>query len=130
MLDFIHPKLVAAAQILTALGTIRFWIVWFRTGHREPWLPVGYVEHERVFVFPDSVLSTLLLVSAALLFLEHPLGPRLSLVCGGMMLFLTIIDVAYFAQHRMFARARNGRENLGIVVPLAVVSAVLIGRFL
>jgi hypothetical protein len=130
MLDFIPPKIVAVLQVATAIGTLRFWLVWFRTEHREPWLPTGYVEHERVFVFPDTILSTLLLVAAALLLLDHPLGARLSLVCGGMMLFLTVIDVAYFAQHRMFARERNGRENLGIVVPLAVMSAVMIGRFL
>ncbi len=130
MLAFIPPWIIALAQVATAIGIARFWIVWFRTEHRQPWLPRGYHEHERVFVFPDTVLSTLLVVSAALLVLGKAAGATLALVCGGMMLFLTIIDVAYFAQHGMFARARNGLENLGVVVPLAVMSTLLIARFL
>jgi hypothetical protein len=47
-----------------------------------------------------------------------------------MMLFLAVIDVAYFAQHGMFARERNGLENWGVVVPLAAMSALLLVRFL
>jgi len=61
----------------------------------EPWLPKGYVEHERCFVYPDSLLSLLLLISAMLLWFGNPLGERLSLVCGGMILFLAVIDIAY-----------------------------------
>ncbi len=130
MLDFIPTWLLAALEIATALGIAHFWITWFRTEHREVWLPVGYVEHERVFVFPDTILSTLLVTAAALLLTGKPAGATLSLVCGGMMLFLAVIDVAYFAQHGMFARERNGLENWGVVVPLAVMSALLLGRFL
>lgn len=130
MLDFVDPRLVAVAEIATAAGIARFWFRWFRTEHREPWLPTGYVEHERVFVFPDSLLSVLLVTSAALLILGRPLGAQLALVAGGMMLFLTVIDIAYFAQHRMFARERGGGESWGVVVPLAAVSGLLLARFL
>lgn len=130
MFDFISPKLLAVAQIATAIGIVRFWITWFRAEHREPWLPVGYVEHEQVFVFPDAVLSVLLVASATLLLLGSSAGATLALVCGGMMLFLSVIDIAYFAQHGMFARKRKGLENWGVVLPLAAMSALLIGRFL
>jgi hypothetical protein len=34
-----------------------------------------------------------------------------------MVLFLTIIDIAYFAQHKMFAGERGGKENLSLVIP-------------
>ena len=130
MLDFINPKIVAAAQIIMAAGIIRFWIMWFRTGHTEPWLPAGYMEHERTFVYPDSVMSILMLISAVLLFLDKPLGASLSLVCGGMMLFLTIIDIAYFMQHNLFAKERGGVENWGLVIPMVVMSFLMIGRFI
>jgi hypothetical protein len=130
MLDFIHPKIVAAAQILMAAGIVRFWIIWFRAEHNEPWLPAGYMEHERTFVYPDTVLSVLMVISAFLLFLEKPLGESLTLVCGGMMLFLTVIDTAYFAQHGLFAKEKGGAENLGLIIPLAGMSFLMIFRFL
>jgi len=130
MLDFINPKIVAAAQLVMAAGIIRFWIIWFRTEHKEPFLPAGYMEHERTFVYPDTVLSILMIISAVLLFLDKPPGKSLTLVCGGMMLFLTVIDTAYFAQHGLFAKDRGGAENRGIIIPMAVMSFLMIVRFI
>ena len=83
MVDFIDPRIVAAVQILVAMGIARFWTTWLRAEHEEPWLPTGYVEHERCFVYPDSVLAALMVVAAILLFLGNSLGERLTLVCGG-----------------------------------------------
>lgn len=130
MLDFIDLRIVAAAQLIMAAGTIHFWITWFNKEHNEPWLPNGYIEHERVFVYPDSVMSALLSISAILLLMGKPLGEKLALVCGGMVLFLAIIDIAYFAQHKMFAKERGGKENIGLVVPMVLMSLLLILRFL
>ena len=130
MLDFVNPKIVAAVQILTALGIAQFWIQWFRTEHNEPWLPTGYTEHERCFVYPDSVLAVLMVVSAMLLILGDPLGERLTLVCGGMMLFLAVIDAAYFLQNGMFAKEKGGGENLRLSLVLILASLLMILRFL
>ncbi len=130
MLDFIDVRIVAVVQVLVALGILRFWFTWLRTEHEEPWLPPGYVLHERCFVYPDSLLATLLIVSAVLHFLGRPVAGRISLVCGGMMLFLVVIDTAYFFQNGMFAKEKGGAENVGILVPLALVCLLLILRFL
>ncbi len=130
MLDFIDVRIVAVAQIAMAAGIIHFWFNWLRTKHDEPWLPKGYVEHERCFVYPDTVMSVLMVVSAALLLAENPLGQSLTLVCGGMMLFLTVIDTAYFMQNGLFARDKGGLENLGLVLPMIIMSVLMILRFL
>ncbi len=130
MLDFIPPWIVAVVQILVALGIIQFWVKWFRTEHNEPWLPTGYIQHERCFVYPDSLLSLLLVVSAILLILGIPLGERLTLVCGGMMLFLLVIDTAYYVQNGLFAKEKGGGENLRLSLLLTVVSLLLILRFI
>jgi hypothetical protein len=130
MLDFIDVRIIAAVQILTAIGIAGFWITWLRTEHLEPWLPTGYVEHERCFVYPDSVLAALMVVSAILLLLGHGLGERLTLVCGGMMLFLTVIDTAYFLQNGMFAREKGGAGHRRLIILLTVVSLLMILRFL
>jgi len=82
-----------------------------------------------VFVFPDTVLSLLLVASAVLLLAEESLGRALALVCAGMLTFLGVIDLAYFAQHGMFAREREGFGNLGIVVAVLALAVVLVWRY-
>lgn len=129
MLDFISVKIIAAAQLIMAAGITYFWINWLRTEHNESWLPTGYLEHERCFVYPDSVMSVMMVVSAILLLIGEPLGERLALISGGMMLFLAIIDIAYFAQNGLFAKDRGGRENLGLVILLIIISLLMILRF-
>lgn len=130
MLDFINVKIIATVQIIVVIGIIHFWIKWFRVEHNDPWLPKGYLEHERSFVYPDTVMSILMLISAILLFMENPLGERLALVCGGMMLFLTTIDIAYLAQNDLFAKNRGGKENWAMVIPITIMSTLLILRFI
>lgn len=115
----------AVLQVLTAAGIAVFWLTWSHEPHEEAWLPRGYAEHERVFVYPDSLCATLLVVSAVLGVLELPLAGSLGLVAAGMLLFLGIIDAAYFAQHRMFARQRGGVVNAGVVVAGLVVAVYL-----
>jgi hypothetical protein len=116
----------AAVQVLTAAGIAAFWLTWFREPHTQEWLPKGYVEHERVFVYPDSLLAILLVVSAGLAVLEVDLGRSLGLMCAGMLLFLGVIDLAYFTQHGMFARARDGLVNAVVVVSVLVASVLLV----
>jgi len=117
--------LVAALQVVTATGIAVFWLTWFRAPHEESWLPPGYVEHERVFVFPDSLLASLLVVSAVLVVLEQPFGEPLGLLCAGMLLFLGVIDAAYFSRHRLFTRARGGLMNAAVVLSVLVMALIL-----
>jgi len=130
MLNFIPVQVVALAQLVMVVGIVNFWIKWFRSEHNQPWLPAGYIEHERCFVYPDAVMSILMIASAILLFMGNPLGERLTLVCGGMMLFLAIIDTAYFKQNGMFEKDKGGKENIGLVIPMIVMSLLMILRFI
>jgi len=120
---------VAGLEVATALGILAFWVTWFRQGHDEDWLPEGYVQHERVFAFPDAVLAVLLLASAILLVTGQPLGRSLSLVCAGMLAFLGVIDAAYFWQTGLFARRRGGVANAAVVVALLALAVVLVFVF-
>jgi hypothetical protein len=113
-------------MLATAAGIAVYWATWFRTPHEQAWLPAGYHEHERVFVFPDCLLATLLTVTAVLTITEQDLAPRLGLVAAGMLTFLGVIDLAYFAQHGLFAREREGLLNLFLVVAVLVLAAVLV----
>jgi len=121
---------VAGLELAAALGIAAFWMTWFREKHDEEWLPEGYVQHERVFVFPDSALAVLLVASAILLVNDHPLGRSLSLVCAGMLAFLGIIDAAYFWQTGLFARKRGGGLNAAVVVAMLALAVGLVVFFI
>jgi hypothetical protein len=120
---------VAALEVVAAAAIAAFWLTWPREAHDEPWLPVGYVQHEEVFRYPDSLLALVLVVSAVLLVLEEPLGASLALVAAGMLTFLGVIDLAYFARHGMFALERGGVMNAGIVVGVLLLAVILVVRF-
>lgn len=129
MTDDVATWVVAGLEVGAAIAIAGFWLTWPRESHDEPWLPTGYVEHEQVFVFPDSVLALTLVVSAVLLVLEEPPGASLALVAAGMLTFLGIIDLAYFAKHGMFALDRGGPMNAGIVVGVLLLAAILVVRY-
>jgi hypothetical protein len=120
---------VAGLELLAALVIAGFWATWWREPHEEPWLPAGHREHEEVFVVPDAVLALVLVASAVLLVLGEPLGGSLALVAAGMLAFLGLIDLAYFARHGLFARERGGLLNGAIVLGVLVLAAILIVRF-
>lgn len=129
MTDEALTWLIAGWQVATAIGFAGFWVTWFQGSHGETWLPLGYVEHERVFVYPDAVCAVVLVVSAVLLLAEEPLGRSLALVAAGMLVFLGVIDLAYFARHGLFARERRGLGNLAIVIATLALAAVLMVRY-
>jgi hypothetical protein len=120
---------IASLEMAGAIGFAAFWLTWFRQPHDQEWLPVGYREHESPFVFSDSVLAVLLGASAVLLVLEQPLGSSLSLVAGGGLGFLGILDAAYFWRTGLFARDKEGLWNLAIVTGVLALAVILIVRF-
>lgn len=122
-------RVLSGLQVVAALGITTFWLTWFREEHDEDWLPPGYVEHERPFVVPDSILAVVLVASAGLNLAEVPLGRSLALVAAGMLAFLGILDAVYFAQQGMFAADRGGRGNLAVVGSVLLLSALLVARY-
>lgn len=102
-------------QILTGVGILVFWVTWFRKNHTESWLPPGFVEHERAFVVPDSVLAALLIISGSLEISGSGHAVRVAYLAAGMMTFLGLIDLTYFVQNGLVSRERGGAGNLAIV---------------
>ena len=119
---------LAVLQVVTALGIVAFWQVWLRGDHDVAWWPTGHEEHERAFVLPDHVMAAMLVVSAALSVTGSSVGAQLALVSAGMLLFLGLIDAAYFARNNMFAREHDGIGNALIVGWVLGLAAVLIAR--
>jgi hypothetical protein len=120
---------IVALQLIGAAGFAGFWLTWFRVPHDQEWLPEGYHEHEAPFVWSDSMVIGLLIASALLLVFEQPLGESLALVAGGALLFLGVLDTAYFARTGLFARDREGLWNAAIVIGVLALGIVLVARF-
>ena len=113
-------------QLATALGIVVFWIWWLRAEHDESAWPPGFRRHEQAFVLPDAVLAILLVASSLASLGNMALGAPLALVAAGMMLFLALIDLAYFAQQGMFAVARGGVGNAILVGWLLSLSVIMV----
>lgn len=129
MTDNVATWVTAGLMVLGALVFATFWVTWFRQAHDQSWLPAGYRNHETPFVFGDTVLALLLVAAAVLLVLEKALGESLALVAGGMLVFLGILDAAYFWRTGMFAREHEGYANLAIVAAVLAGGIFLIVRF-
>lgn len=120
---------IASLEVVMALGIAVFWITWLRQKHDEPWLPPGYTEHEFPFVFTDALLASLLIAGAVLQVLDQPAGESIGLIAAGMLMFLGILDLAYFARTGMFKREHEGPANIFVVTSALLLSVILIVRF-
>lgn len=142
MTDSPATWVIAVLEVITALGIATYWITWFRSSHDEPWLPDGYVDHEAPFVFTDTVLAVVLVAAAILQVTENPpaasavlvsggrpLGESLGLFAAGMLAFLGILDLAYFARTGLFKREHEGLINAGVVIGTLTLSVILVLRF-
>lgn len=129
MSDDTITQVIAALEVITAAGIGAYWWVWWRRPHEEPWLPVGYVDHEAPFVFPDMVLAVVLVVAAVLQVSEQAAGRTLGLIAAGMLTFLGILDLAYFARTDLFRREHEGMVNAGVVSGVLLMAAILVVRF-
>lgn len=129
MTDDTTTWVIAALEVVTAVGIAAYWLAWWRQPHEEPWLPAGYVDHEAPFVFTDVVLAVVLVAAAVLQVTEQPLGRTLALIAAGMLTFLGILDLAYFARTDMFKREHEGIANAGVVSVVLLMAVILVVRF-
>jgi hypothetical protein len=132
MLDFIPVSLIIGLEVVYGIIIATFWINFIPGMNEKDFshMPEGYLNHEKSFVWPDAIIVVLLFVSAGLLWAGNPLGERLTLVAGGMMLFLGVIDVAYEYANEMYKSPRNSMGEFIFTSFLVVVALILIGRFL
>jgi len=93
---------IAILELLTAVGLILFWILFFTVGMAPKNPPPGYLTYEHSFPVPDGLLSILLLVAGIMLLLNNPLGVNLSLIAAGALLFLGVLDISFNLQNGVY----------------------------
>lgn len=113
-------------MIGTAIGSVVYWVRWFRMPHDQEWLPAGYVGHERALLYPNVVMDILLVTAAVMTIFQRPNANDVGLLAAGMMGLLAIVDIAYLFDHDLFRTERGGRVNAAMVVALLALTCMLI----
>ncbi|MDP6909551.1 MAG: hypothetical protein QF371_08595 [Flavobacteriales bacterium] len=90
---------MAYLEIVTALGLILYWIAFYTIGLAPDDPPLGYIEFEKSFPIPDTVLALGLIIAGIGLLQESSYAEHLSLVCAGALMFLGVLDLSFGVQN-------------------------------
>ena len=113
---------LAILQIILAVGIAAFWIYFFMVENKNPEKEEWYLKHERSFPLPDlGLVMVCLLVAAIGLLIGERFGIFFTIVAGGGLMFLGLIDLAFNLQHGLFKT-----KNMDAYMNIAIVAIVLI----
>lgn len=114
--------ILAILQIILAVGIVGFWIFFFKVENKNPEKEEWYLRHERSFPLPDLGLITVcLLVAATGLLVGERFGIFFTIVAGGGLMFLGLIDLAFNLQNGLFKT-----KNIDAYMSISIVTIVLI----
>ncbi len=119
--------LMAILQILGSAAIIWFWIDFFKVQNKNPENSEAYLSHERSFPVPDLgwVVPTLILAAIGN-FLGVSFGVIFSLISGGALVFLGLIDLTYNKQQGRFS-SNKGDLVLNLVVLIGGIISIIYG---
>ena len=113
---------LAILQIILAVGIIGFWIFFFKVENKDPEKEEWYLKHERSFPLPDlGLIVVCLLVAATGILIGERFGIFFTIVAGGGLMFLGLIDFAFNLQNGLFKT-----KNMDAYMSIGIVSIVLI----
>lgn len=99
--------ILALLMLLTAIGTVLFWIVFFsdleaqRSGYFASRCAAWFA-WERSFPLADAWMAATALLAALGLWRQRPSGLLFGLVSGGAMVFLGLMDILFFLQNGLY----------------------------
>jgi len=124
-----NNKVTASLQLLTSVGLILFWIVFFTVGFEHPQSPPCYLAFEHSFPLPDLFLSILLLLAYCKR--RKTQWHHYTLAAAGAMIFLGLCDFSFNMMNGMYTiRWTDGLINAVINLWCVVFGAwqLYVGR--
>ncbi|MDJ0762411.1 MAG: hypothetical protein QNJ97_05425 [Myxococcota bacterium] len=97
-----YPRVLAVLEIVTSIGLVIFWTMFFTIGLAPVSPPPCYFTFENSFPVPDLILAVGFLIAGILLLKKSPKGRTLSLVCAGALMFLGVLDTSFNVQNGMY----------------------------
>ena len=114
--------ILAILQIILAVGLVGFWIFFFKVENKNPEKEEWYLKYERSFPLPDlGLIMVCLLIAAAGLLIGERFGIFFTIVAGGGLMFLGLIDFAFNLQNGLFKT-----KDMDAYMSIGIVSFVLI----
>ena len=114
--------ILAILQIILAVGLVGFWIFFFKVENKNPEKEEWYLKYERSFPLPDlGLIMVCLLIAAAGLLIGERFGIFFTIVAGGGLMFLGLIDFAINLQNGLFKT-----KDMDAYMSIGIVSFVLI----
>jgi hypothetical protein len=114
--------ILAILQIILTVGLVGFWIFFFKVENKDPEKEEWYLKHERSFPLPDlGLIAVCLLLAATGLLIGERFGIFFTIVAGGGLMFLGLIDFAFNLQNGLFKT-----KNMDAYMSIGIVSIVLI----
>ncbi len=96
-------KLVALLEIVSGIGTLMFWVLFFTVGLAPEVPPQCYLAYELSFPVADTMMSIVLIIAGILIIKGHVSGIAYSLTGAGAFVFLGILDASFNFRNGIYA---------------------------
>ena len=110
-----RKSFIAILEIITALGIVLFWILFFTTGIAPKNPPECYFAFENAFPLADLILASTMLSAGILMLRGYPGGRTLSHVCAGSLIFLGFVDFSFNFQSGVYLASTAGMLMNGFI---------------
>ena len=118
--------ILAILQIIFAVGLIGFWIYFFLVENKDPNQEEYYLKHERSFPLPDiGLIAVTLIIAAVGLLSSERFGIFFTIVAGGALMFLGLIDFSFNLQNQRFTTKDMDAYMSIFIVAIALFMGIL-----
>ena len=112
---------IAILEFIMAAGIGGFWIYFFLVENKNPEKSDIYLAFERSFPLPDLGFLVPALSSAGVgLLINHPLGYILTIVSGGGLIFLGLVDIGFNSQNKGYS-SNAGDTVMNLIINIACI---------
>lgn len=117
----ISPVTLAVVEIVMAVITTIAWMEHIKGIKVPSWAPAGWAMHIKSIIWPDVLMIAAFLVSGWMLFESNPLGIKLAIAGGGMLLYLCVLSVSYNIQNGLYDSKKGGTS---LIIPDIIMCVV------
>ena len=96
-------KVIGWLEIISGLGTLAFWLLFFTVGLAPKEPPPCYFAYEFSFPVADVIMSAVLITAGILLIKGYVRGIAYSLAGAGAFVFLGILDISFNLRNGIYS---------------------------